>query len=100
MIYVSAGHIRVVAFSILLCLCTLPVAGQDDATPSQLAQRHAEAVSLNERLRTELAELNSHLDRVRVAQRWALALVGLGAFGIGFVLGYVGRHSKDAAKQP
>lgn len=100
MTHMPARSIQVVAISILLCFCMLPVAGQDDQAPSQLAQRHAEAVSLNERLRTELAELNSHLDRVRVAQRWALALVGLGAFGIGFVLGYVGRHSKDAAKQP
>ena len=90
---------RMAAFAMMVCLCMLPTLGQEDAE-NQSEQKYLEAVTLNERLRTELANLNSDFDRARVAQRWALALVGLGAFGLGFVLGYVGRHSKDAAKQP
>ncbi len=92
--------LRVATLAIAICLCTIPVFGQIEEADNQTEQKYSEAVSLNERLRTELANLNSDFDRVRVAQRWALALVGLGAFGLGFVLGYVGRHSKDAAKQP
>lgn len=73
--------------------------GQEvESTVDEWEQQHAEVVDLNKRLRTELIDLNSDIDRMHVAQRWALALVALGAFSLGFVLGYLGRHTKEAAK--
>ncbi len=71
---------------------------QEQAANIGVTEEYEEIVSLNERLRDELSELNSDFDRMRTLQRWTFALVGIGALSLGFVLGYLGRHLKDTAK--
>ena len=72
--------------------------GQETEVDNELEQEHREVVQLNERLRTEVTNLNADIDTLRAAQRWTLLLVAIGVFCLGFVLGYAGRRSKDAAK--
>ena len=79
----------------LLCQSSF---SQEEQAGIAATGEYEEIVKLNERLRDELNDLNSNLDRMRTVQRWTFALVGIGALSLGFVLGYLGRHLKATAK--
>lgn len=86
------------ALSVFLCFGGQSIYAQNEHALIADNVEYDEIVKLNERLRTELNELNSDYDRMRNLQRWTFALVTIGALSLGFVLGYLGRHLKDTAK--
>ncbi len=88
----------VVSLVVASSLCCQFGHSQELAASIGVTEEYEEIVSLNERLRGELSELNSDFDRMRTLQRWTFVLVGVGALSLGFVLGYLGRHLKDTAK--
>ena len=93
----SLGTWALVLILAIGLLCQSCYAQEEQARPG-VSEEYEEIVNLNERLRDELNDLNSDLDRMRTVQRWTFALVGIGALSLGFVLGYLGRHLKATAK--
>lgn len=81
-----------------LCIGCQSTFAQEEPIRNASSEKYEDVLKLNERLRTELNELNSDFDRMRILQRWTFALVTVGALSLGFVLGYLGRHLKDTAK--
>lgn len=94
----KSGIACALVISIFVCIGCQSIYAQDESTPRANNVGYEDVVELNERLRTELHELNSDFDRMRNLQRWTFALVTVGALSLGFVLGYLGRHLKDTAK--
>ena len=80
---------------LLLCFAGVNSIGQETDRFADIQLQLEEAVDFNEQLRAEITAVNLDLDRLRSVQRWLIALVAVGAFGLGFVGGYIGRLQKE-----